>query len=145
MHPQVSNAQRKPKNVLKMTTTTGYKVAPTTTSVKAPKTTPTTRASSDCVDEASDASLYCSQTEAEEPLPTPRAAPRPRTNSHHQQHHQQHHHQQHHPHHHVPPTPKPRSGKLYGRTYTPYQPIVTLQHFYKRNQVYYPCCRNCAI
>lgn len=74
MNPQVSNAQRKYKNNFKMTTTTGYKVS---SSNKTHKTTPTTRASVDCVDEASDASLYCNQ----EPLPTPRAAPRPRTNN----------------------------------------------------------------
>lgn len=100
MNPQVSNAQqqRKYKNSLKMTTTTGYKVS----SVKT-KSTPTR--ASDCVDEASDASLYCgsgggvSGTQ-QEPLPTPRAKPRPQ--------------------HHAPPkslvsapTPKPRSGKEY--------------------------------
>lgn len=110
MHSQVSNAQRKAKNSNKMTTTTtGYKVANAT--VKGSKTTPTTRASADTVDEASDASLYCSQSEAEEPLPTPRAAPRPRSNNtNHHQHHQQQQQQAYH-HHHVPPTPKPRSGK----------------------------------
>ncbi|KAI8114995.1 Protein spire [Lucilia cuprina] len=70
---RLSNAQRKYKNNFKMTTTTGYKVS---SSNKTNKSTPTTRAS-DCVDEASDASLYCNQ----EPLPTPRAAPRPRTNN----------------------------------------------------------------
>lgn len=62
-----------------MTTTTGYKV-----STLKGKPLPTRAA--DSVDEASDASLYCTQ---QEPLPTP--APRPHAN-------------------HKPPTPKPRSG-----------------------------------
>lgn len=106
MNPQVSNAPQQRKNyrnTFKMTTTTGYKVsshktsstasasASASTSSSSSKPTPTR--ASDCVDEASDASLFCNQ----EPLPTPRAAPRPRNSNANST---------------AAPTPKPRSGKL---------------------------------
>ena len=73
-----------------MTTTTGYKVSSHKTSSSTSSSKPTPTRASDCVDEASDASLFCNQ----EPLPTPRAAPRPRNSNAT-----------------AAPTPKPRSGK----------------------------------